>query len=194
MNKVYLYIILIIGAIYLYSNYNKNEEKVILKDHMEPSEEAHVSEEKPVNSDYEKAWTDENVSKNSKFYTADIKDEKTDPGKFFNKQNEFVDITSYKSKDMIPEKCFYDRGELKCQFNNKLQIIPPRLINNPEKNPVILSIGDDKNINTNKVSNDIYSFGGNNYNVWEYGKKEEGGYTRDSVPLTLTNQKINYAM
>ena len=137
MNKVYLYIILIIGVIYLFNNYKK-EDKVVLKDYMEPVEEKTDKEEKPVNSDYEKAWTEENVSKNSKYYTSDIKDEKTDPGKFFNRNNEYVDITSYKSKDMIPEKCFYDGNELKCQFNNKLQIIPPRLIEDPENNPVIL--------------------------------------------------------
>ena len=171
MNKVYLYIILIIGVIYLLIIIKK-EDKVVLKDYMEPVEEKTDKEEKPVNSDYEKAWTEENVSKNSKYYKSDIKDEKTDPGKFFNKNNEYVDITEeYKSKDMIPEKCFYDGNELKCQFNNKLQIIPPRLIEDPENRTVILSIGDDKNINTNKLSDEVYSFNGNTYNVWDYGKK-----------------------
>ena len=40
---------------------------------MEGTEEELNCEEKPVNSDYKKAWTEENVSKNTKYYTSDIK-------------------------------------------------------------------------------------------------------------------------
>jgi len=194
MNKIYLYIILIILAIYLFNRYYIGEVKVVLKDHMEPSDPNVTCEEKSIDSDYEKAWTDDNVSKNPKYYTSDIKDEKTDTGAFFNTKKEFVDITSYKSKDMIPEKCFMSNGELNCEFNNKLQIIPPRLIEDPEKNPLLLSIGDDKNINTNVLSKKVYSFNGNTYNVWEYGEKETEGYNRDSIPQNIMNLKQNYAL
>ena len=193
MNKIYLYIILIIGLIYLFNKYYIKENSFLLKDHMEGTKENNNVEEKPITSDYQKAWTEENTSKNTKYYTSDIKDEKVDVGNFFNKNNEFVDITSYKSKDLIPEKCFYEGGALNCEFNNRLQNIPPRLIEEPETNPVILSIGDDKNINTNIVSDNIFSFNGNNYNVWEYGEKSENGYS-DSTPLNVDDMKSNYAL
>ena len=193
MNKIYLYILLLIGVIYLFRKYYNNEGSVILKDHMEGKEEEINCEGKPVNSDYKKAWTDENVSKNTKYYTSDIKDEKTDVGKFFNKNKEFVDITSYKSKDVIPEKCFLENGILNCQFNDKLQNIPPRLIENPEVNPVLLSIGDDKNINTNKVSVNTYSFNGNTYNLWDY-EDEKNGILVEPGPLYIHNMKTTYAL
>ena len=38
MNKVYIYIIFIILAIYLFNRYYVGEVKVVLKDHMEPSD------------------------------------------------------------------------------------------------------------------------------------------------------------
>ena len=192
MNKIYLYILLLIIIIYLFRKYYNNDESVILKDHMEGKEEEINCEGKPVNSDYKKAWTDENVSKNTKYYTSDIKDEKTDVGQFFNKNKEFVDITSHKSKDVIPEKCFLENGVLNCQFNNKLQNIPPRLIENPEVNPVLLSIGDDKNINTNKVSANTYSFNGNTYNVWDY--EDDKNDISEPGPLYIDDMKKNYAL
>ena len=194
MNKVYLYIFLILVIIYLFNKYYNKETSIILKDHMEGTEEELDCEEKPVNSDYKKAWTEENVSKNTKYYTSDIKGEKTDIGKFFNKNNEFVDVTSYKSKDTIPDKCFLENGVLNCQFNDKLQNIPPRLIENPESNPVLLSIGDDKNVNTNKVSETTFSFNGNTYNVWDYGEDETNGYNNDSNPLDVEEMDKNYAL
>ena len=61
MNKIYLYILLLIGIIYLFRKYYNNEGTVILKDHMEGNEEEINCEGKPVNSDYKKAWTDENI-------------------------------------------------------------------------------------------------------------------------------------
>ena len=193
MNKIYLYILLLIGIIYLFRKYYNNEETVILKDHMEGKEEEVNCEGKPVNSDYKKAWTDENISKNTKYYTSNIKDEKTDVCKFFNKNKEFVDTTSYKSKDVIPENCFLENGTLNCQFNDKLQNIPPRLIENPEVNPVLLSIGDDKNVNTNTVSVNTYSFNGNTYNVWDYGDEERNNIP-DPGPLYIHDMKTNYAL
>lgn len=162
---------------------------------MEGREKDVNCEKKPVNSDYEKAWTDENISKNTKYYTSDIKDEKTDFGEFFNKNNEFVDTTSYKSKDTISDKCFVDGNILNCRFNNRLQNIPPRLIEEPELNPVLLSIGDDKNINTNKMTSDTYSFNGNAYNVWDYNEEGDNGYNNnDSSPLYIMDLKKNYAL
>ena len=194
MKTVLLTIVIILLIIYLYNRYY-NKDKVILKDFMEPSEENNNFEKKPINSKYELAWTEEENSKMSKYYTSDIKNEKVDIGKFFNEKNEYVDITSYKSKDIVPERCFYNNGELKCEFNNRLQITPPRLIKNPDNNPVILSIGNDKNINTNKVSEEIYSFNGENYNVWDYDEKNknEDGYNCDSTPSNV-DYKVNYTL
>lgn len=195
MNKVYLCIFLMVCTIYLFNKHYIKEKSILLKDHMEGKEEVVDCERRPVESDYKKAWTEENISKNTKYYTSDIKDEKTDVGKFFNKNKEFVDITSYKSNDIIPDKCFFENGELNCQFNNRLQNIPPTLIEQPDSNPVLLSIGDDKNINTNLVSADVYTFEGNTYNVWEYGQEEgQKGYNNDSSPLDILDMKKNYAL
>ena len=194
MNKIYLYILLLFAIIYLFKKYYKVETGILLKDHMEGKESETECEKKPINSDYKKAWTEDQISKNTKYYTSDIQDEKTNTGLFFNKNNEFVDITSYKSKDIIPDKCFYENGVLNCQFNDKLQNIPPSLIEDPASNPLLLSIGDDKNINTNKLSSEVFSFNGNSYNVWDYGDESSSGYNNDSVPLKIDNMKKNYAL
>ena len=198
MDKVYIYIILLLGIIYLFNKYYQKDKTIVLKNNMDGNEEA-TSEGQPLNSDYNKAWTDENISKNTKHYTADIRNEKTDIGMFFNKNNEYVDVTSYKSKDIIPEKCLLENGVLNCQFNDKLQNIPPKLIENPESNPVLLSIGDDKDMNTNKLSDETFSFNGNSYNVW--GEPTPGGagefrdgYNNDSTPLDIKNMKTSYAL
>ena len=60
-----------------------------------------------------------------------------------------------------------ENGVLNCEFNNRLQNIPPRLIEEPDTNPLLLSIRDDKNINTNVLSENVFSFNGNTYNVWD---------------------------
>ena len=194
MKKIYLYVILLLAVVYLFKNHYKKGPGILLKDHMEGKESETNCEGKPISSDYKKAWTEDHVSKNTKYYTSDITDEKTDTGMFFNKNNEFVDITSYKSKDVISDKCFYENGVLNCQFNDKLQNIPPSLIEDPESNPLLLSIGDDKNINTNKLSEEVFSFNGNSYNVWDYGKGSSGGYNNDSTPLKIDGMKKNYAL
>ena len=196
MDKVYFYIILILGIIYLFNKYYKKDNSIVLKDNMDGMVGANTSEGQPLNSDYEKAWTDENITINTKNHTADIRNEKTNTGGFFNKNNEYVDITSYKSKDIIPEKCLLENGVLNCKFNDKLQNIPPKLIENPESNPVILSIGDDKDMNTNKLSAETFSFNGNSYNVWDNETPSEvyDGYNNDSTPLDIKNLKRSYTL
>ena len=69
MNKVNLYIILIIGSIYLFNKYYNKNTGIILKDHVEGRIEDKKCEEKPINSDYKKAWTEEHLSKNTKYYS-----------------------------------------------------------------------------------------------------------------------------
>ena len=194
MDKVYIYIILLLGIIYIFNKYYKTEKNIILKDHMDGTEGACTSGGQPLNSDYNQAWTEENIEKNTKYYTSDIKNEKTDIGKFFNKNKEYVDVTSYKSKDLIPEKCYLENGVLNCKFNDKLQNIPPKLIENPESNPVLLSIGDDKDMNTNILSKETFSFNGNSYNVWGEKESVQDGYNNDSSPLDIKDMKINYAL
>ena len=63
---------------------------------------------------------------------------------------------------------YYKNKGLGTIYNNKLQNIPPKLIKEGDKNKLIKSIGDDRNINTNVVSSKIINFSDNNYNVWEY--------------------------
>tara|TARA_B110001469_G_C9504978_1_gene251967 strand:- start:118 stop:789 length:672 start_codon:yes stop_codon:yes gene_type:complete len=53
----------------------------------------------------DKAWSDINVSKYSKFYTSNIKGDITDIGSFFDKDNSFIDKTSPRGDIIYDNKC-----------------------------------------------------------------------------------------
>ena len=56
---------------------------------------------------------------------------------FFNKDNFFHDKTSPYSKDTLPDRCKRERnGEVLCNYNNRLQLIHPTLIQVKENNEV----------------------------------------------------------
>ena len=61
MDKVYFYIILILGIIYLFNKYYKKDNSIVLKDNLDGIVGSNTSDGQPLNSDYEKAWTDENT-------------------------------------------------------------------------------------------------------------------------------------
>lgn len=160
-------IILLLVLIFLISrSIQKGEKVVINKDFINPSNPLEQKiEYKPYNSSYKKAWTENTVEKNPKHHTASIDGEKTDIGGFFDKDNQYIDYK--KSKEKLPDRCFMENDEVICKFNNKVENPPPTLIEDKENNPVLKSIGDDSNIETNIISSKNIVFGKSNHNVWE---------------------------
>ena len=204
---VLLKVIIIAILIFFISKKMEGEqEKTVLKDFLIPSLDLNSSSDndyKPVNSRYKKAWTETSVNKNPIHHTSNLENEKTDLGKFFDKNNQYIE--NKRSKNSLPENCFIENNELICKFNNKLENIPPTLIEEPEKNTLLKSIGDDKNINTNIIPSKNAVFGKENINVWDYkdektinGGKYFGnvtGYSEIDTALDLNNLKIkNYSL
>jgi len=88
----------------------------------------------------ENSWQDTNVSEHPKFYNADIKDELTDIGSFFDKNNNYTDKTTSNSDSLHSDSCYKDKkGNTFCEDNTRLQIIPPKL--SDPNNPVLNNIG-----------------------------------------------------
>ena len=175
MDNVYFIILILVFIIYFINHMlNKGDKKknIINLDYIQ----GYIDKDcdyKPVDSNYRKAWTNEEINRDLKYHTSDIQGEKTDIGSFFDIDNNYNDTTSHRSTKLLPDNCILDgNGELFCNYNNKLQNIPPKLIKEGDKNKLIKSIGDDRNINTNVVSSKIINFSDNNYNVWEYENKK----------------------
>ena len=100
-----------------------------------------------VGSDPEKAWSDDNVSQHPSYHRVKFNDNLTDVGAFFN-VNEFHDKTSPQSENHLPDRCFLNNGEVVCEFNDRIQNIPPKLIMDEKYNKVLDSIG---KLNTKSV-------------------------------------------
>ena len=205
MERIYLIVVMLIVGIYFINRLIHSKSEVIIhKDFMDCIEHGEY-EYKDVKTNYRSAWTEEDKN-GLKYYTSDIMDEKTNPGSFFDTKNQFNDSTSPRSSTILPDHCMKDSNEeVVCDFNSKLQNIPPSLIEDKENNPVLKSIGDDKNINTNIISSEKLSVGGGYYNVWEYenekpvngGEFFKGvtGYSNSGNKLSLdTIKEVNYAL
>ena len=75
------------------------------------------------------AFSDLNVSQYPSFYTSDVKDELINIGKFFNKNNQYRDNTSYQSSASISDLCYTTKDNQEvCLENSRLQSIPSSLI------------------------------------------------------------------
>ena len=80
------------------------------------------------------AFSDLNVSQYPSYYTSDIKDELINTGKFFDKNNQYHDNTSYKSSGSISDSCYTTKDHQKvCLENTRLQSIPSSLITDTNK-------------------------------------------------------------
>jgi len=150
------------------------------------------------------AWSEVDVSQHPKYYTSDLQNEKINIAGFFNNDQFYHDNTSPNSNTTLPERCSMNsNNEVLCDYNNRLQLIPPTLISNSETNPVLTNIGGDNfynTIDTVKVGN----ISGNNYQVWEYddeksingGKYFEGVYgasAENETYMELGTIKPNYS-
>lgn len=89
----------------------------------------------------ESSWTDKNVSEHPKFYNSDVRDNLTDIGSFFDKNNNYNDKASSRSVALPSDRCYLDKmGNQFCEENTRLQNIPPKLISDPNS-PVLNTIG-----------------------------------------------------
>jgi hypothetical protein len=104
------------------------------------------------------AWSDKNVSEHPKFYNSVQKDEITNIGSFFDKNNQYNDKTSANTASLTADSCFTDKGGNHfCEDNTRLQLIPPALISDPQKCWALNAKGmykdNDVNYNGEKVMN-----------------------------------------
>ena len=98
----------------------------------------------------ETSWTDSNVSEHPKYYTNDFQNNLTNPGTFFDKNNQFNDTTSSNTFTLPSDNCYVTRtGETFCKDNTRIQNIPPKLINDPESTLSLNRIGTYKDIDKN---------------------------------------------
>lgn len=147
----------------------KDEVVEIKKDFISPNPEG-STEFRFVDETPKTAWSTVNVSQHPKHYTSNFEDEKVDVSRFFNEEQFYHDNSSPQSKTHIPDRCIKNSlNEVICEFNNKLQLIPPRLIEDPNNNLVLNSIGNkNEDIYQSINSFDISEVNGNAYQVWNY--------------------------
>ena len=172
MNIVLFLIILVI--LYSISTSNKkfiNKEGKLDKDFITPDDED-LDMYKPVLASYRKAWADEK-NKYPLHHTNIIEDEKVDIGSFF-KNNKYNDITSPQSKKILPDRCFMEDDELHCNFNDRLQNIPPSLIDSSHKKDFLNRIGDNKIGLYKEVDKAVVdTISGNSYTTYKYADEKE---------------------
>ena len=134
------------------------------------------------------AWTDNNVSQHPAFYRSKFTDEKTNVGKFFDTNNRFHDKTSPYSTNNLPDRCFLNKdNEIICNFNDKLQNIPPSIITDDKLLNKIGVIGKINGLYEDIVDNKVQTF---NFISRDNEEKEmNGGNVYDDVlPSTSNNE------
>lgn len=123
------------------------------------------------------AWTDENISQHPSFYRSKFLDEKTNPGDFLDKKNKFHDKTSPYSQNNLPDRCFLNKeNEVVCNYNDRLQNIPPSLIEDKSKNYILNNIGvigSQNSLYKDIDSSEVETIGGNNYLSLKYKDEKE---------------------
>ena len=178
------------------------------KDFISPNPEG-STEFRFIDENPKTAWSTTNVSQHPKYYTSNFEDEKIDTSKFFNEQQFYHDNTSPLSKTILPDRCTKNTdNEVICNFNNKLQLIPPSLIKDPNNNLVLNSIGKLKKNGIFKTIDysHINTVSGNTYQVWEYdGEKSINGgkyfnnivgaseLNEDYMDINSNNNKPSYS-
>jgi|TARA_Y100000389_G_C17453318_1_gene516309 hypothetical protein len=140
------------------------------------------------------AWSDINVSQHPKNYKSNFTDELTNAGGFFDNDddNSYHDRTSSRSKTFLPDRCFMNQNnEILCSYNNRLQNIPPTLIEDKLNNQVLNSIGQGKgDIFKNVEESNIKTINGNSYQSWDYENEKtiNGGLFGDIEASSDVNE------
>ena len=135
----------------------------------------------------ESSWTDKNISEHPKFYNADIKDELTNIGSFFNNDNYYTDKTSSTSESLPSDSCYKDKsGSTFCEDNTRLQLIPPKLISDPNSCQLLNTIGPYKDFSNINDSKDRVINGGDFYdNIKASLKNNESFSSFSNKPIEL---------
>ena len=154
------------------------------------------------------AWSKVNVSQHPKHYTSNFTDELTNTGKFFDDNMMYNDKTSPYSKTILPDRCYLDNNsEVICNYNNRLQNIPPSLIMD-KNNKVIQSIGQGKgDIYKSIEGKNVDLVNDNYYQSWDYvddktinggdffnGIKASEPSNEQYLSLDSINMKKNYSI
>jgi hypothetical protein len=129
-----------------------------------------------------KMTSDEYLTKYPKYSDSDITNELTNVGYFFDndENNKYIDL---KSK-ILPDNCSVEGDSLSCEFNNKLQKIPDKLMKNNSQ--VLNSVGvliDNEELYKSTNGYDIGQVDGGNYKIWNYPDEKgmNGGVEFGSV-------------
>jgi hypothetical protein len=169
-----------------------------------------TTEYKFIDENPKYAWSDINVSQHPEHYKSNFTDELTNSGGFFDNDdnNSYHDRTSYRSKTNLPDRCFMNQNnEVLCTFNNKLQNIPPTLIEDKLNNQVLNSIGQGRgDIYKGVEESNIKTINGNSYQTWDYEDEKtiNGGdfgtiqassaVNEDFLTLKNINERPNYSI
>ena len=131
----------------------------------------------------EDSWTDTNVSEHPKFYNAQVKDELTNIGSFFDKNNQYNDKTSSNTESLSSDSCYNDKsGNYFCADNTRLQLIPPSLISDPKSCYALNAVGMYKDRTSRDDVKDRVMNGGSFYNEVKASLKQNEHW---SSPLEI---------
>jgi len=147
------------------------------KDRLEGNPEGTEEYRKIINDNNipDTSWDDVNVSEHPKFYNSMIQNELTNIGSFFDSNNQYHDKLSSNTNTIHSDSCFVDKkGDVHCDDNSRLQIIPPKLITDYKQCYFLNSIGDYKNKKyDNKEENDDIIYGNVTGYYKDYEKNDE---------------------
>ena len=120
------------------------------------------SEEKEI-----KMTSDEYLTKYPKYADSNIMNELTNVGYFFDndENNKYINLEN----KILPDNCNLNDDKLECTFNDKLQVIPEKLMKNDSR--VLDNIGVLIDNDVLVKSTDDFSYGdisGNTYKTWHY--------------------------
>lgn len=151
-----------------------------------------------VDENPKKAWSDKNVSQFPKFHNSNKMGELTNTGEFFDSNLLYHDNISPNSSKNLPDRCFLDsNNKVVCEFNDRLQNIPPSLIYNSEDN-IINMIGDEDIYNDGIYGNNKKELDDKNektINGGDYFKDVKGFSNKDGYfSLEDMPMKTNYSI
>jgi len=135
------------------------------------------------------AWSDKNVSQYPNFYTSQIKNGLTNPGDFFDVNNNFVDTTKPRSTANVGDICFMSKeGENVCLDNSRVQNVPPSLISDISNCGFLNSIGLLEFSNLIYEDKERVNNGGFLYGQVKGSKKHNEVYSEPIQPQNLSCQ------
>ena len=135
------------------------------------------------------AWSDKNVSQYPNFYTSQIKNGLTNPGDFFDVNNNFVDTTKPRSTANVGDICFVSKeGENVCLDNSRVQNVPPSLISDISNCGFLNSIGLLEFSNLIYEDKERVNNGGFLYGQVKGSKKHNEVYSEPIQPQNLSCQ------